>query len=240
MNGRDDPHLLHTIRGVLVPIHPAGYPFIGVFAVATVMLFMLWEPLGWLGVLATAWCIYFFRHPPRVTPNRPDLVVAPADGVVQMVVQATPPAELGFGNRPLTRISIFLNVFNVHVNRVPADGAVIDVKYRPGKFLNANLEKASEENERSAVSLRLPDGRILVFVQVAGLVARRIICDLSPGQPVVAGETYGLIRFGSRTDIYLPDGVEPLVSVGQTMIGGETVLADLAAAAVANPVAIAR
>jgi phosphatidylserine decarboxylase len=160
--------------------------------------------------------------------------------VVQMVVQATPPAELGFGNRPLTRISIFLNVFNVHVNRVPADGAVIDVKYRPGKFLNANLEKASEENERSAVSLRLPDGRILVFVQVAGLVARRIICDLSPGQPVVAGETYGLIRFGSRTDIYLPEGVEPLVSVGQTMIGGETVLADLAAAAVANPVAIAR
>lgn len=240
MNGRDDPHLLHTIRGVLVPIHPAGYPFIGVFAVATVMLFMVWEPLGWLGVLATAWCIYFFRHPPRVTPSRPDLVVAPADGVVQMLVQATPPAELGLGNRPLTRISIFLNVFNVHVNRVPADGAVIDVKYRPGKFLNANLEKASEENERSAVSLRLPDGRILVFVQVAGLVARRIICDLSPGQPVVAGETYGLIRFGSRTDIYLPDGVEPLVSVGQTMIGGETVLADLAAAAVANPVAIAR
>ncbi|MGL4964670.1 MAG: phosphatidylserine decarboxylase [Inquilinus sp.] len=240
MNGRDDPHLLHTIRGVLVPIHPAGYPFIGVFAVATVMLFMLWEPLGWFGVLATAWCIYFFRHPPRVTPSRPDLVVAPADGVVQMLVQATPPAELGLGNRPLTRISIFLNVFNVHVNRVPADGAVIDVKYRPGKFLNANLEKASEENERSAVSLRLPDGRVLVFVQVAGLVARRIICDLSPGQPVVAGETYGLIRFGSRTDIYLPDGVEPLVSVGQTMIGGETVLADLAAAAVANPVAIAR
>ena len=240
MNGRADPHLLHTIRGVLVPIHPAGYPFIGVFAVVTVILFMIWEPLGWLGVLATAWCIYFFRHPPRVTPNRPDLVVAPADGVVQLVVQAVPPAELGLGNRPLTRISIFLNVFNVHVNRVPADGAVIDVKYRPGKYLNANLEKASEENERCAVSLRLPDGRIMVFVQIAGLVARRIICDLSPGQPVVAGETYGLIRFGSRTDIYLPDGVEPLVSVGQTMIGGETVLADLAAVTVANPVAIAR
>ncbi|MGK9167027.1 phosphatidylserine decarboxylase [Inquilinus limosus] len=239
MNGREDSHLLHTIRGVLVPIHPAGYPFIGVFAVVTVMLFLTWEPVGWLGVLATAWCTYFFRHPPRVTPNRPDLVVAPADGRVQMVVQAAPPAELGLGNRPLTRISIFLDVFNVHVNRVPADGAVVDVKYRPGKFLNANLEKASEENERCAVSLRLPDGRMLVFVQIAGLVARRIICDLSPGQPVVAGEPYGLIRFGSRTDIYLPEGVEPLVAVGQTMIGGETVLADLAATVV-NPVAVAR
>jgi phosphatidylserine decarboxylase len=239
LNGSDDPHLLHTIRGVLVPIHPAGYPFIGVFAVATVILFLIWEPLGWLGVLATSWCIYFFRNPIRVTPNRADVVVAPADGKVQMVVRAAPPPELGLGDRPLPRISIFLDVFNVHVNRIPADGGVIDVKYRPGKFFNANLEKASDENERCAVSMRLPDGRVMVFVQVAGLVARRIICDLSPGQPVMAGETYGLIRFGSRTDIYLPDGVEPLVSVGQTMVGGETILADLAVAAV-NPVALAR
>lgn len=232
MSGKDDPHLWHTIRGALVPIHPAGYPFIATFAVVTVILFLIWEPLGWLGVLLTAWCVYFFRHPPRVTPARPDLVVAAADGVVQTIVQAVPPAELGLGDKPLTRVSIFLSVFNVHVNRIPADGAVVDVKYRPGKFLNANLEKASEENERCAVSLRLPDGRMLVFVQIAGLIARRIICDLSAGQPVVAGETYGLIRFGSRTDIYLPDGVEPLVSVGQTMIGGETVLADLSATAV--------
>lgn len=219
---------MKAIDTVLVPIHRAGWPFIGGFAVVSLVLGLaVAEPLGWIGLAVTAWCVYFFRDPDRTTPVRDGLMISPADGRVIMIVPAAPPPELEMGDRPLTRISIFLNVFNVHVNRVPAEGTVVRTEYRPGKFLNAALDKASAENERMAIRHRLPDGREIAYVQIAGLVARRIICTLTPGQPVRAGGRMGLIRFGSRTDVYLPDGVQPLVCVGQTMIGGETVIADL-------------
>jgi phosphatidylserine decarboxylase len=217
-----------ALSTVLVPIHKAGWPFIAAFAVVAALLATVAAPLGWVGLLATCWCAYFFRDPDRVTPVRPGLVVSPADGVVSMITEAVPPPELGMGEVRLTRISVFLNVFNVHVNRVPADGVVREAEYHPGKFLNAALDKASDENERMAIRLTLADGREIAFVQIAGLVARRIICDLKPGQAVRGGERYGLIRFGSRCDVYLPDGVTPQVCVGQLMIAGETVLADLA------------
>ncbi|HEX2112791.1 MAG TPA: phosphatidylserine decarboxylase [Alphaproteobacteria bacterium] len=216
-----------TFQAVLVPINPAGWPFIAIGAAITILLSWLWPPLGWIGAAATAWVAYFFRDPHRVTPARPGLVVSPADGIVQPILKAPPPAELGMGAEPLTRISIFLNVFDVHVNRVPADGEVITINYRPGKFVNAALDKASEDNERMSVRLRLPDSREIAFVQIAGLVARRIVCDLKTGQKVSAGTRYGLIRFGSRCDVYLPDGVAPLVVAGQRAVAGETVLADL-------------
>lgn len=217
-----------ALSTVLVPIHRAGWPFIAAFAMATVVLTVLVPAAGWIGLIATGWCIYFFRDPDRVTPTRPGLVVSPGDGTVQRITAAVPPAGLGLGEAPLPRVSIFLNVFDVHVNRVPADGTVEQVAYRKGKFVNASLDKASEDNERSAVALRLPDGRRLAFVQIAGLVARRIINHLEPGQTVAAGQRYGMIRFGSRIDLYLPEGVAPLVIVGQKTIGGETVIADLA------------
>ncbi|HYG90534.1 MAG TPA: phosphatidylserine decarboxylase [Azospirillum sp.] len=217
-----------AIDTVLVPIHRAGWPFIAIFAVVSLVLgLVVAPPLGWLGLVLTAWCVYFFRDPERVTPAREGLLVSPADGRVTMIVPAVPPPELGMGPEPRTRISIFLNVFNVHVNRVPADGTVVAADYHPGAFLNAALDKASEENERMAIRQRLADGREIAYVQIAGLVARRIICTLKAGQAVKAGERFGLIRFGSRTDIYLPDGVAPLVCVGQLAVGGETVLADL-------------
>lgn len=213
---------------VITPIHRAGWPFIAIFAIVTALLGLLVSaPLGWVGLVATAWCVYFFRDPERVTPTRDGLLVSPADGRVILIEPAAPPPELEMGDKPLTRISVFLNVFNVHVNRVPADGVVVKTAYHPGAFLNAALDKASVENERMAVRHRLPDGREIAYVQIAGLVARRIICYLKPEQGVKAGERFGLIRFGSRTDIYLPDGVAPLVCIGQSMIGGETVLADL-------------
>ena len=222
-----DHSLMGTIKSALVPIHRAGWPFVAIFAVASAILGLLWQPLGWIGLVLTAWCAYFFRDPDRVTPTRPGLIVSPADGRVQMITQAVPPPELGAGDKPRTRVSIFLNVFDVHVNRVPADGKIEEVEYHPGTFVNASLDKASEDNERAAALLRLADGRDIAIVQIAGLVARRIICDLKEGQEVRAGERFGLIRFGSRTDLYLPDGVAPLVVVGQRAIGGETVIADL-------------
>jgi len=218
---------MSALKTVIVPVNRAGWPFIAIFAALAVGLFFVAQPLGWIGVLLTAWCVYFFRDPDRVTPTRPGLVVSPADGTVIMITRATPPRELGMGDVQLTRVSIFLNVFDVHVNRIPADGVVKDAEYHPGKFLNASLDKASDDNERMSVRLTLPDGRDMVFVQIAGLVARRIICHLKGGETVKAGERYGLIRFGSRTDLYLPDGVAPLVCVGQKTIGGETVIADL-------------
>ena len=214
-------------RSVLVPINRAGWPFIGAALAAAVLLGLLWEPLFWLGLLAALFCTYFFRDPPRVTPSRPGLVIAPADGMVQMIERAAPPPELEMGEAPLTRISIFLNVFNVHVNRVPVDGKISAVSYRPGKFLNAALDKASVDNERMSLKVTTFDGVDLAFVQIAGLVARRIICRLSEGQPVQAGQVFGLIRFGSRMDVYLPEGVSPLVALYQTTIAGETVIADL-------------
>ena len=221
--------VMSLLKPILVPIHRDGWRFIAAFAAVTVVLAILWPPLGWLGAIATAWCTYFFRDPPRVTPMRAGLVVSPADGVVQMIQPALPPPELGLESRPLTRVSVFMNIFNVHVNRIPAAGTVDSLAYRPGKFFNASLDKASEFNERQAIRLALAEGRELAVVQIAGLVARRIRCDLRQGQAVRTGERFGLIRFGSRVDVYLPDGVSPLVVEGQTTIAGETVIADLAA-----------
>ncbi len=215
------------LRSVLVPINRAGWPFIAGFAAVDLGLWFAADWLGWLGLIGVAWCTYFFRDPPRVTPTRPGLVVSPADGVVQAIEPQMPPAELGMAATPLTRISVFMNVFDVHVNRVPVDAAVVATSYRPGKFLNASLDKASEFNERQSIRLRLADGRELAVVQIAGLVARRIRCDLVQGQSVRAGERFGLIRFGSRLDVYLPEGVAALVAVGQRAVAGETVLADL-------------
>jgi phosphatidylserine decarboxylase len=218
-----------VLKSVLVPINRAGWPFIGVFAGASVILSWYAEPLGWVGAILTLWCIYFFRDPDRVTPTRQGLVLSPADGVVQLVDEASPPPELDLGSAPRTRIAVFMNIFNVHVNRIPCDGKITALSYRPGRFFNASLDKASEFNERQSIRLTLDEGPDIAFVQIAGLIARRIICELSEGQTVRAGGRFGLIRFGSRVDIYLPDGVSPLVSVGQQAVAGETVIADLRA-----------
>ena len=215
------------LSAVVMPVHREGYRFIGIFAAVTLVLFLIWTPLGWLGLGLTVWCYYFFRDPERVTPDRDGLVISPADGVVSDIAPAAPPAELDMGATPLTRISIFMNVFNCHVNRLPAAGTVSAVAYRPGKFLNASLDKASEDNERNALAVTLPDGRQIAVVQIAGLVARRIVCDARPGDVMETGQRFGMIRFGSRLDVYLPEGVAPLVAPGQTMVAGETVLADL-------------
>lgn len=215
------------LKTVIKPVHREGYRFIAIFAVATLVLFWLWEPLGWIGVILTIWCYYFFRDPDRFTPQRKGLIISPADGVVSLIEAAAPPIELGLGDAPRTRVSVFMNVFNCHVNRLPIAGTITSVAYRPGKFLNAALDKASIDNERNGVAVQLEDGRSLAVVQIAGLVARRIVCDVKPGDVLETGERFGMIRFGSRLDVYLPDGVEPLVSLGQTMIAGETVLADL-------------
>ena len=212
---------------VLVPVHRAGWPFIGIFLAAAVGLGLIWAPLFWLGLLATGWCVYFFRDPPRVTPRRAGLVVSPADGRIQSIERTEPLPELELPGDPAYRVSIFLNVFDVHVNRVAIAGKVAKLVYRPGTFVNASLDKASKDNERQAVRIDTEDGRSIGLVQIAGLVARRIVCDLSLDQEVRTGERYGLIRFGSRTDIYLPAGVAPLVAVGQRAVGGETVIADL-------------
>ncbi len=215
------------LKTVLVPIHPAGWPFIAIFAAGAIALAWWMEPVGYLGAVLTAWCAYFFRNPDRVTPNRAGLVISPADGVVQSIVDAVPPEELGMGDSPRTRVAVFMNVFNVHVNRVPIDGTISATSYRPGKFLNASLDKASVDNERQSLKVTTADGQDIGFVQIAGLVARRIICWAKEGDQMKAGERFGLIRFGSRVDVYLPDGVAPLVAVGQTAVAGETVLADL-------------
>lgn len=217
---------MDTILSVLTPIHREGHKFIAIFAVVTVVLFVIWEPLGWIGVILTAWCAYFFRDPTRVTPSRDGLIVSPADGVVQMIERAVPPQELGMGSDARPRVSVFMNVFNVHVNRAPASGTITAQAYRSGKFFDASLDKASEENERQAVRMTTSDGKDIAFVQIAGLVARRIKCDLHDGQTVQAGERFGLIRFGSRVDVYLEPDMQPLVLEGQVMIAGETVLAD--------------
>ena len=215
------------MKGVIVPIHREGWPFIAVFFAVTLLLWWLWTPLLVFGAVLTAWCAYFFRDPDRMSPTTPGLVVSPADGVVQMIRNAPPPEELGMGDAPRTRISIFMNVFNVHVNRIPVDGTIVRLCYRPGKFLNASFDKASEDNERQAVRMQSRGGQEIAFVQIAGLIARRILCNLANDQEVRGGERFGMIRFGSRVDVYLPDGVAPLVCIGQTAVAGETVLADL-------------
>ena len=214
-----------SIRGQIPPIHPEGYPFIGGFVVLSLVLFWIWSPLGWIATVLTIWCALFFRDPARVTPVREGLVVAPADGRISMLTQALPPAELGLGDRPLPRISIFMNVFNCHVNRSPVAGRIERIAYRPGAFINAELDKASEDNERNSLVIATADGRIGV-IQIAGLVARRIVSFVREGQTIGAGERFGLIRFGSRLDVYLPEGTRALVAEGQAAVAGETVLAD--------------
>jgi phosphatidylserine decarboxylase len=217
--------ILNSIRAQVPPIHPEGYPFIGGFALVSLIFFLIWPPLGWIGTILTVWCALFFRDPPRVTPLREGIVVAPADGRVSMIVQAVPPPELGLGSQPLPRVSIFMSVFNCHVNRAPVTGRVERIAYRPGKFINAELDKASEHNERNSLVISTPSGQIGV-IQIAGLVARRIVCFVREGQSMTAGERFGLIRFGSRLDVFLPEGSKPLVAEGQTAVAGETVLAD--------------
>jgi phosphatidylserine decarboxylase len=221
--------IINSVRSQLSPIHPQGYPFIGGFALASLILFWVWTPLGWIGTLATAWCAYFFRDPIRVTPLREGLVVAPADGRVSRVVNAVPPAELGLSERPLPRISIFMSVFDCHVNRSPVSGRIERMVYRAGKFISADLDKASEDNERNAFVIAGARARIGV-VQIAGLVARRIVPFVQEGQTVAAGDRIGMIRFGSRVDVYLPEGSRALVAEGQTALAGETILADIASA----------
>jgi phosphatidylserine decarboxylase len=216
------------LKTLLVPIHRAGWPFIAIFAVATLLLNTVSEGLGLVGVVLTLWCIYFFRDPERVAPTQEGLIISPADGVVQLIDQASPPDELEIGDAKRWRVCVFMNVFNVHVNRVPISGTISKLSYRPGKFLNASLDKASEFNERQSLALTMGDGRDIAFVQIAGLVARRILCDVHEGQSMKTGERFGMIRFGSRVDVYLPEGVEPRVLVGQTSIGGETIIADSA------------
>ena len=218
---------MRMIDTVIKPMHPEGYKFVAIFAAVTLVLFWIWDPLGWLGLGLTIWCYYFFRDPKRAVPQNRGLLVSPADGVVSLMTPAVPPPELGMGPEPLMRVSVFMSVFNCHVNRAPIAGEVTAVAYRPGKFLNASLDKASEDNERNGLVLDLPDGRKLAVVQIAGLVARRILCFVSEGQGLRTGERFGLIRFGSRLDVYLPEGVEPQVALGQTMVAGETVIAVL-------------
>ena len=215
-----------SIRSQIVPVTPEGYPFIGAFAFISLVLFWLWSPLGWLGTLATIWCAYFFRDPPRVTPVRDGIVIAPADGRVSQVTSAAPPSDLGLGSKPLPRISIFMSVFDCHVNRSPVAGKIEKIVYRPGKFFSADLDKASADNEHNSMVIATAGARIAV-VQIAGLVARRIVCFVRTGDSINTGQRLGMIRFGSRVDVYLPGGTPPLVAVGQTSIAGETVLADL-------------
>ena len=211
---------------LLPPLHPEGPGFVAIFAFAALVLYWIWTPLGLVGAAATVWCFYFFRDPDRVTPTRPGLVISPADGIVQMIGPAPLPPELGMGSEPVTRVSVFMSVFDCHVNRAPIAGTVIKEEYTPGKFLNATLDKASEDNERQALVIRTADNRDFGVVQIAGLVARRIRCDVREGQQLQTGQRFGMIRFGSRLDVYLPPGVEPLVAVGQIAVAGETVLAD--------------
>lgn len=217
--------IVNSIRAQIPPVHPEGYPFIGAFALVSLVLFLIWSPLGWIGAALTVWCALFFRNPKRVTPIRDGLVVSPADGRVSMVTSVVPPPELGLGAKPMLRVSIFMSVFNCHVNRAPVPGRIERIVYTPGKFINAELDKASEDNERNAMVISTQHGEIGV-VQIAGLVARRIVSFVRVGQEMAAGERFGLIRFGSRLDVFLPEGTTTLVSPGQTAIAGETVLAD--------------
>jgi phosphatidylserine decarboxylase len=222
--------IIASIRGQIVPVHREGLPFIGIFALVSLILFWLWSPLGWIGTVMTVWCALFFRDPDRVTPTREGLVVAPADGRVSKIINAVPPPELNLGERALPRVSIFMNVFNCHINRSPVTGRIEKIVYKSGTFINADLDKASENNERNSFIISSGTTRIVV-VQIAGLIARRIVTFAREGASVRAGERIGMIRFGSRVDVYLPEGTRPLVAEGQTAVAGETVIADLRATA---------
>ena len=218
--------ILASIRGQLVPVNREGYRFIGGFALASLVLSWLWTPLGWIGLVLTVWCVLFFRDPERVTPVREGIIVAPADGRISKIINAAPPPELGLGERQLQRVSIFMSVFDCHVNRSPVSGRIEKIAYKAGAFINAELDKASEHNERNSFIITTGQSRVGV-VQIAGLIARRIVCFTREGVNVGAGERIGMIRFGSRVDVYLPEGVRPLVAEGQTAVAGETVIADL-------------
>lgn len=213
-----------SIRNALIPVHPEGYKFIAAFFIGAVLLGLLWEPLFWLGLVLTIWCIWFFRDPARVTPVNDDFIIAPADGRISHIGRVVPPAELELGNAPLMRVSVFMNVFNCHINRAPVSGTIARIIYKKGEFLNAELDKASSDNERNSMIIETERGKIAV-VQIAGLVARRILCWAETGDKLNAGERFGLIRFGSRLDVYLPDEASVAVALGQTSIGGETILA---------------
>jgi phosphatidylserine decarboxylase len=219
--------LIDTILGAFVPIHRDGYKFVAGAALATLVLFALAPPLGWLAAIATAWCAYFFRDPERVIPARKGLVVSGADGKIAAIARAVSPRELQLGAEPLTRISVFLSVFDVHIVRAPVAGRIVRSAYVPGAFLNAELDKASEDNERQALVIEGEKGQKTGLVLIAGLIARRIVTFVGEGASVAQGERVGLIRFGSRVDVYLPAGARVLAEVGQTAIGGETVLAEV-------------
>jgi phosphatidylserine decarboxylase len=216
---------MNFLKKFIPSIHKDGYVFVCIFIIVSSILGTIWPSLSWFCTILTLWCVYFFRDPERVVPIGENLILSPADGVVQKIELASLPAELNIGSGQRTRISIFLNIFNVHVNRVPSSGQITKLFYHHGKFFNASLDKASVHNERQLVVMKLSNGQELIFVQIAGLIARRIVCDLSEGQHVIAGDRFGIIRFGSRMDIYLPEGIKPTVQEGQTTIGGETILA---------------
>ena len=220
----DFTNLLQTIRRTFVPIHREGWPFVAAFLVATLVLGFFSDTLFWIGAILTAWCAYFFRDPPRVTQVSDDFVISPADGKVSAITMSVPPRELGLGDRPMRRVSVFMNVFNSHVNRAPVRGRIAVVTHKEGSFANAELDKASEDNERNSMPIEGPHGPVGV-VQVAGLVARRIVCWVNEGDMLSAGDRFGLIRFGSRLDVYLPDTATICVAVGQHAIAGETLLA---------------
>jgi phosphatidylserine decarboxylase len=215
------------LNNVVVPIAREGWPFIAIFSLVSLVLYFVYVPLGWVGLVLTLWCIYFFRNPDRVTPEREGLLISPADGIVQMIAEVAPPKELDMGTEPVVRVSVFMNVFDCHVNRIPCDGRIGRLVYVPGQFLNASFDKASEENERQMIRIDLDSGAFVGAVQIAGLVARRIICYLEDDQTVLAGERFGLIRFGSRVDVYLPPNAVSQVVIGQKCISGETIIADL-------------
>jgi phosphatidylserine decarboxylase len=218
---------MNMMKVIAVPMHPEGRKFVAIFAVITALLWLVWEPLFWLGVGMTVWCYYFFRDPVRSVAQKSGLVLSPADGVVSLITKIVPPPEMLLGDKPLTRVSVFMNVFNCHVNRAPMAGEVIAITYHHGKFVNASLDKASEHNERNSITIEAMDESRIGVTQIAGLVARRIVCFTKVGSGLSVGERFGLIRFGSRLDVFLPEGIEPVVGLGQTAVAGETILAHL-------------
>ena len=218
---------MNMMKVIAVPMHPEGRKFVAIFAVITAALWLVWEPLFWLGAGMTVWCYYFFRDPVRSVAQKPGLILSPADGVISLITKTVPPTEMLLGDKPLTRVSVFMNVFNCHVNRAPMAGEGIAITYHHGKFVNASLDKASEHNERNSITIEGVDKTRIGVTQIAGLVARRIVCFTKVGNGLSMGERFGLIRFGSRLDVFLPDGIEPAVGLGQTAVAGETVLAHL-------------
>ncbi|MEM7301627.1 MAG: phosphatidylserine decarboxylase [Pseudomonadota bacterium] len=225
--------IINSVRQTLVPIHKAGYPFVLVFFIAAILLGQVWDALFWIGLIFTLWCAYFFRDPERTTPQSDNLVISPADGKISFVGNAVPPAELGLGDEARPRVSVFMNVFDCHVNRSPVAGTISKIAYKPGEFLSADLDKASQDNERNAIVVDTRHGPVAA-VQIAGLVARRIVCWAEEKNHIAQGERFGLIRFGSRVDIYLPAGTQSCVGVGQRAVAGETVIAAFGADARAN------